>query len=67
MCKSRTVVSLGKNANFTENLVLKAPQFHEMFICSKFAGGASSSHCSLNDCFVESQFNVNAKSLILLE
>jgi hypothetical protein len=42
-----------KIANYAENLVLQELQFQEMVVCRKLSGGASISHYTPNECFVE--------------
>jgi hypothetical protein len=49
-----------KGASGAENFVLQTLEFHEMFICCKFPGRVSVSHCRPNKYFVEGRYNVSA-------
>lgn len=51
--------AIWKAASSAENLVLQALRFRKVGECRKFPGGAGISHCGLNECFMDSSFNVS--------
>jgi hypothetical protein len=65
MYKSGTSVCLGCLPVVRRSFVLQALQFYWMVICRKFPDGASISHYSPNDFFVEGHFKVSAKLSLL--
>jgi hypothetical protein len=62
-CANREPVCALEISNCAENFVLLALKFQWMVVCRKLPGGASISHYTPNECFLEGQFNVSAQSL----